>query len=90
MAREKYQGWTNYSTWAIHLWLTNEEPSYRYWRMAGKEAESTNDLAIRLKTEVEEQQPDLGATFWADLLTFAVQETNWYEIAKAFREKEGG
>lgn len=26
-----YQGWTNYETWAVNLWLSNEEPSYRYW-----------------------------------------------------------
>lgn len=27
-----YNGWKNYETWCVHLWLTNEEPSYRYWR----------------------------------------------------------
>ena len=28
----KYNGWTNYETWAVNLWLENEEPTYRYWR----------------------------------------------------------
>jgi len=28
----KYNGWTNYETWAVKLWMDNEEPSYRYWR----------------------------------------------------------
>src|SRR4051794_18704009 len=29
---ERYNGWANYETWCVHLWLTNEEESYRYWR----------------------------------------------------------
>jgi AcrR family transcriptional regulator len=24
-----YQGWTNYPTWAVNLWMANEEPLYR-------------------------------------------------------------
>ena len=28
---ERYNGWTNYETWLVNLWLTNEEPTYRYW-----------------------------------------------------------
>lgn len=26
-----YQGWTNYPTWCIHLWITNDESSYNSW-----------------------------------------------------------
>jgi len=28
----KYNGYTNYETWCVHLWLTNERPSYEHWR----------------------------------------------------------
>jgi len=28
----RYNGWANYETWCVHLWLTNEEGDYRYWR----------------------------------------------------------
>ncbi len=28
----RYEGWTNYETWAVHLWLTNEQGDYHYWR----------------------------------------------------------
>jgi hypothetical protein len=27
-----YNGWKNFETWCVHLWLTNEEDTYRYWR----------------------------------------------------------
>ncbi len=28
----KYQGWTNYETWAVKLWMDNEQPSCDFWR----------------------------------------------------------
>jgi hypothetical protein len=27
----KYNGWTNYETWCVNMWLTNDETSYRHW-----------------------------------------------------------
>ena len=29
--RRGYNGWPNYETWAVALWLGNEEVSYRFW-----------------------------------------------------------
>ncbi len=28
----RFNGWSNHATWCVHLWLTNEEGDYRYWR----------------------------------------------------------
>jgi len=28
----RYEGWTNYDTWVVHLWLTNVHGDYLYWR----------------------------------------------------------
>lgn len=36
-ASRGYNGWSNYETWAVALWLDNVEHSYRYWREAARE-----------------------------------------------------
>lgn len=91
-----YNGWTNYETWNVKLWMDNDEGSYRYWQDAAQdvydEAEAddtftrneraTLDLSDRLKSEFEESAPDLGASCWSDLLTAALSEVNWHEIAE--------
>lgn len=33
---ESYNGWTNYETWVVHLWLTNSYRTYFYWRGQAK------------------------------------------------------
>ncbi len=32
-----YNGFTNYETWAVSLWLGNDHGSYQYWRDATQE-----------------------------------------------------
>ena len=32
MTDKTYNGWSNYETWAVALWLDNERGSYDYWR----------------------------------------------------------
>jgi hypothetical protein len=32
-----YNGWTNYETWNVKLWIDNEQGSYNYWREASQE-----------------------------------------------------
>lgn len=34
----EYNGWHNYETWAVNLWLSNEQTSSQYWSDAAREA----------------------------------------------------
>jgi len=94
----EYNGWTNYETWAVNLWMSNDQGSDSYWNETAQElyndADSDKtftreeraalDLSDRLKDEHEQSQPDLGATLWTDLLGAAMSEVNWYEIAEHY------
>jgi len=96
MQHKEYNGWTNYETWLMSLWIDNEESTSRYWnataqeeydeaeadRSFSRDERATLNLSDRLKNEFEEQQPDLGASFWSDMLNAAMSEVNWYEIAE--------
>ena len=37
----RYNGWTNYETWAVALWIDNEEGSQVYWRQEAENATRT-------------------------------------------------
>ena len=37
MDTKTYNGWTNYETWCVNLWLTNDQASYEYWNTAARE-----------------------------------------------------
>jgi hypothetical protein len=51
-AKERYNGYANYETWAVTLWLSNEEPTYRYWREAALEARAEAAECWQVKEQV--------------------------------------
>ncbi len=89
-----YNGWTNYETWVVNLWMQNDETSSAQYRQLAQEmyeqseANSINtrevvarySLAEALKADFDENTPETEGVF-ADLLNSALSEINWYEIA---------
>lgn len=85
----EYNGWTNYETWCVNLWLNNEEWTYFAIREQAKETTDLYELAewVRIFTEnsVLYDMPISG--LGADLLNSALSEVDWYEIAEGFKEE---
>lgn len=104
MENNKYNGWTNYETWCVALWLDNDSGSAHYVaalaeavydaaeadRSFTREERAALELADRLKEEIEEHNPLAGqATLYTDLLNTALAEVNFYEIAQNVLTDQG-
>ena len=90
-----YNGWHNYETWLVNLWLSNDEGSYDHTReMArnaiagvgrdeeyGKRIDPRIDMADQLLEQHRDHPILETASVLSDLLNSALQEGNWYEIA---------
>lgn len=36
MNSREYNGWTNYETWVVNLWLNNDQGTYDHWQEVAK------------------------------------------------------
>lgn len=85
MNQNEYNGWYNYETWLVNLWLTNDQGSYNYWSEATNEAKDVYELSNRIKDEIEEFNPVTDeSSLYADLMNAAISEVNFDEIARSF------
>lgn len=104
-SKKTYNGWTNYETWVVKLWLDNEPHTYEHWtneaRRVKEEVKKEYDwqtdkqaqaytLAHLLQESLENEYLDIleganqSASVWSDLLSAAMSEVNWQEIAETY------
>ena len=86
MNNEKYNGWTNYETWVINIWVDNDEEIYltmndiiNSYDWTGKTYELSKVLQEWYDKKVEKLGLENGVMH--DLLTGALSAVNWYELA---------
>jgi hypothetical protein len=92
-----HNGWKNYETWNVKLWIDNDQGSHEHWQSRAEqlvkdetEEDRTDEeirdaasdkLAAELKSSHEEGMPEVQGTY-SDLLTAALGEVDWNEIAE--------
>ena len=94
MTNDTYNGWSNYPTWAVALWLSNEPGTDEDTRRNAADwnertavhGGALSDLADDLRAYVE-HLPDVNAataraSLTSDLLGFALAAVNWLELAE--------
>lgn len=93
---QSYQGYSNHSTWAVALWVDNDAGLYEERKrvvhnstpIGCPESRKRGPVADALKDWIENMMPDLGATLWADLLTAAIGDVDWLELAQMWIDEE--
>lgn len=87
MNTKQYNGWTNYETWLVQLWIDTEEWSHSSFRSMVKnvheEFQTVSEVSDSAKEWVENNMVgEFQNGFVADLIGAALAEVNWFEIAE--------
>jgi hypothetical protein len=89
-----YNGWSNWETWLVYSWLSNETEIYRCFSDLAEEAVDkeepdlteteclADDIDSWLQSEVEKL--DLSNGMFCDLIRAGLHEVNCREISRAF------
>ena len=84
-----YNGWSNYATWVVNLWLTSDQENYQHYRELVKMVPGKHEFA-RMLAEVIDAGNPLYCTggLYCDLLKYATAQVDYYEVASDFLEAQ--
>jgi len=93
-----YNGWKNYETWAVALWIDNEEGTYKYRQQLAERAQllarnGEQTASVLLADMLKDWICDSNlladqASIYSDLLQASLEKVDWLEIAGNFLDEE--
>jgi hypothetical protein len=90
MVEKKYNGYNNYETWLVALWIDNDQGYLEdIESMAdGSTLDDIGDLSTSIKEYVE-NMPDVSSAIEsggmvADLVNSTLSDVDWYELAELY------
>ena len=84
---EKYYGWTNWETWSYMLWADSTGLSDWYREYAIENKSTIDDIVEMLEKEVwQNYEEQIITGFFVDIVSNAIREINFYEIAESILE----
>lgn len=89
MTRKEYNGWANYETWLVNLWLDNDQSTQEQVIEICMEERGLYQAAEALKEFVESfpevEEATSKASFVCDLINASLSEVDWCEIVATVR-----
>jgi len=100
---ETYNGWANYETWLVNVWIDNEQGSIDFWVNVAKyhyeqaketkfftrQEEAVFTFADDMKEYFEDNIPDSTEIggLYADMLYGCMTVVDWGELATKYMEQ---
>lgn len=70
MTKKEYNGWTNYETWLVKLWIDNDQGTHNYWQDRTREIHDsalpdrtftqTENAALELADELKHEHEEIA------------------------------
>jgi hypothetical protein len=88
---EQHNGWTNFETWMIQLWIMNDESVSGWYEEVTQELISSglrdSRLVLQLADIIEEDHRNRRfseSSVFADMILYSLGRVNWCEVSEIF------